>query len=183
MINISAMKKISWSIQKHSLMIDKMKEALSTLLISSLFLEMDTLSEFWTDFFHCVSFIKCYKLIWLIIRALLTLWSMCHEIYKNDINLDLYLSEDDICSECHHYCQSVQFTVWHLLEKMTMTLCSNDTTLFLNGFFNSAQWFIDEQGLDETFDVSNHNAPFQVQCDTCERRLNEKDKKWKYMNI
>ncbi|KKZ60267.1 hypothetical protein EMCG_04994 [[Emmonsia] crescens] len=183
MIDISAMEKISRSIQKHPPMVDKMEEALSTLLASSLFLEMDTLPEFRTGFFHCVGSIKCYGPTRPIIRALLALRPTRHEIYKDDINLGLYLSEDDICPECHRYCRPVRFTVRHLLEKMTMTLRSNDTTLFLNGFPNSAQWFIDEQGLDGAFGVSNHGAPFRVQCDTCERRLNGKDKKRKYMDI
>ncbi|EDN03778.1 predicted protein [Histoplasma mississippiense (nom. inval.)] len=180
-VDISAMENISQSIQKNPSEADKMEEALLTLLASSLFFELDSIPEFQNGFFLCVGTIRCYEPARLIIRALLALRPAHHEFYKDDINLGLYISEDDICVECQRYCGPVRFAVRHLEEKITMTLRSDGTALLLNGSPNAIQWYIDEQGLDGVFGASNHGAPFRVQCDTCERRLNGKEKKRKYM--
>ncbi|OJD23221.1 hypothetical protein ACJ73_05431 [Blastomyces percursus] len=180
-VDISAMENISRSIQKNPPAADKMEEALLTLLASSLFFELDSIPEFQNGFFRCVGTIRCYGPTRPIIRSLLALRPAHHEFYKDDINLGLYLSEDDICVEFQRYCQPVRFSVRHLQEKITMTLRSDGTALLLNGFPNATQWYIDEQGLDGVFGASNHGAPFRIQCDTCERRLNGKEKKRKYM--
>ncbi|KAL2367582.1 hypothetical protein RJZ57_008055 [Blastomyces gilchristii] len=180
-VDIGAMENISQSIQKNPPEAHKMEEALLTLLASSLFFKLDSIPEFQNGFFLCVGTIRCYGPARPIIRALLALRPAHHEFYKDDINLGLYLSEDDICVECQRYCRPIRFSVRHLQEKITMTLRSDGTALLINGSPNATQWYIDEQGLDGAFGASNHGAPFRVQCDTCERRLNGKEKKRKYM--
>ncbi|KKZ60143.1 hypothetical protein EMCG_05065 [[Emmonsia] crescens] len=166
--DIDALTKWVWKCVKGS---SEIKRVRILMLLSSFFFFLEDVLEFQSGLFHCVGSIWCCASARSVLRMLSSLHPTRIDIFKNDINLGLQLSEDDICNRCGRYCRSVRFFVRHLDDKVALSLRFDGASELLSQFPQSMQWFIDRQGLDCSFGLANHGIPLRVQCETCDARI------------
>lgn len=158
------------------------EEAALTLLTTCLYFRLDTLPEYRTGLYYCTGTIRCRIRSRALIKRLDTIPGN-KDIFKDNHNLGLQLSTDDICGVCQRYSLPVRFFVRDLEENFILSLRLGSTKRRLSAFPRKIQWFIDEQKLDCPFGTSNHSIPFRVDCPACDTRTRTRGQKRKYMDI
>ncbi|OJD25537.1 hypothetical protein ACJ73_03090 [Blastomyces percursus] len=174
MDNAGAMDTLAQWVRKQSLEIE---QASVSLLLSSFFFVLDGKPEFQSGLFHCIGSIRCRAPARAVIRLLSSLHPTRIDFYKDDMNLGLPLSEEDICESCGRYRRPAQFFVRHLKEEITLSVRYEGIQQLLSQFPKTMQSVVDEQGLDCSFGLANHGIPFRIQCSACEGQGRRKKKK------
>ncbi|THC93591.1 hypothetical protein EYZ11_006944 [Aspergillus tanneri] len=138
------------------------EEAALALLTACLYFQLNGPPDYQTGLYHCTG---------------------ARDFYKENLNLGLQLSSDDICQVCHRYSLPVRFFVRDLNENITLSLRLGATIRRLSAFPNSIQWYIDEQKLDCPFGSPNHGIPLRMDCPGCDSRVTSRGQKRKYIDI
>ncbi|KAL1885228.1 hypothetical protein Plec18167_001885 [Paecilomyces lecythidis] len=158
-------------------------EAALSLLTSCLFFRLERVPEYQNGLFHCIGTIRCRAPARSLIKRLVSMEPEQQGFYKDNLNLGLQLSADDICQVCHRYSLPVRFFVRSLEETMTLSLRLGVTARRLSAFPSSIQWFVDKQGLNCAFGSSNHGTPFELDCPACGSQSLSRGRKRKYVEI
>ncbi|PYI07374.1 FabD/lysophospholipase-like protein [Aspergillus sclerotiicarbonarius CBS 121057] len=159
------------------------QDAVTALLTACLFFRLDTMPEYRTGLFHCVGTIRCRAPAEPLIARLALIEGQRPDFFKDNINLGLSLSPDNICQVCRRYALPVRFFVRDLQERITLSLRFGSTTRRLSAFPNNIQWFIDGQNIYRPFGAANHNVPLQVNCPTCTAHTMARGRKRRYIEI
>jgi hypothetical protein len=141
--------------------------AMSDLLITSLFFQLDE-HRYKDRSWHCRGSIRCCLPARSLTRALIRHHRSAMRYYKGDENLGVSVSEEDVCKECYRYVCPVEFTVPALTDVFSLELRWDDgKTRRLSGFPQSVAWFIQEQPIVFPFGNSTHGSPGKLQCSAC----------------
>ncbi|KKZ67221.1 hypothetical protein EMCG_07087 [[Emmonsia] crescens] len=145
-------------------------EAASALLISTFYLELDTLPESDNGPLHCRGTIRCRPPI----RSILPPLSLLHGSQKMCFVTDSeflghFLGEKDICSCCDRYAKKISFEVRHLDEEIMIYMeLDRQERRKISGFPDTVNSFIKEQGLLSPFGNSHHDSPGTQRCTACD---------------
>lgn len=162
----------------------EIRQASKLLLLSNFFFQLDAKPEFQRGFFHCVGSIRCREQARIVLRVLSSFCPDRIDIYKDKVNLGLCLAEENICGSCGRYHQPIRFFVRHLEDNIALAFQCEGVPYNLSQFPTTMQWFIDEQGLDNSFGSTNHGVPFRMRCKMCEEGKGIREgKKRKYIDI
>ncbi|KAE8148505.1 FabD/lysophospholipase-like protein [Aspergillus avenaceus] len=161
-----------------------MRDAAMALLTTCFFFELEAIPEYRTGIFLCTGNIRCRASARPLLNRLIEMEPNIRGFYKDNIDLGLGLSIDDICPACHRYSLPIRFIVRDLDERFTLSLRLGSTTRRLSAFPNTIRWFIDQQGLDCPFGSSNHSVQVSwIECPECRSQSIGKGKKRKYVEI
>lgn len=152
--------------RKQPLQFLQVPRAISILLKSSFFFELDSPPQFQCGLFLCTGTVRCRTPPKQTIEALLSLYPGQISFYKNNIDLGVYLLERDICGSYRWYNRPLQFYIRDLREVITISLHYEGRQNALSQFPQSMKWFSERQGLDNKFGVANNRSLFR--CGVCE---------------
>jgi hypothetical protein len=153
----------------------KRAAAVSALLISSFYLELDSLPENVNGVLHCYGAIRCRLDPYTIIRAL-------HRIYPegldfvNTLDSTRYpLTKNDVCWSCKSFRKQVTFTVPSLRTDFEFSLRSTSTHMLrqISSMPQSISWFIKMQELSRPFGSANHGDIYRAACKYCSEPPND----------
>lgn len=161
------------------------KEAITALLASSFFFQLDAKPEYYSGLLQCIGSIRCRAPAQYVINWINGFDSSRKDFYKDDINLGLHLSVDDICEHCNRYSRPIRFMVRDLKEKIGLSIYFGGESHRLSAFPNNIQWFIEQQGIGGVFGLPNHKVFPKAGCSVCEGagRGAGRPKKRKYVDI
>lgn len=143
-------------------------EAVTSLLATSFFFQLDAKPEYYSGLLQCIGTIRCRAPAQYAINWIDGFDSSRKDFYKDKINLGLHLTSDDICYHCNRYCRRVRFTVRDLNEIIGLSIQFGGKQRRLSGFPNNMQWFIEQQGIDGKFGSANHRVYPRPGCPACE---------------
>ena len=142
-----------------------------TLLSSQFFLKLKgLLRKLTSGLYSCRGFICCKLGGFVIVAALKRVhpeelsWILDNQTVAS---MDM---ETDVCSLCHRYRKEVEFFVQDLETPLAISLRgTDDRTRRISAFPQSMKWFIEQQGLDNSFGNMNHGIPGRLTCRACEQ--------------
>lgn len=158
-------------------------EAIASLLATSFFFQLDSRPQYYSGFLQCIGTIRCRAPAQYAINWIDGFDSSRKDFYKDNMNLGLHLTPDDICYSCNRYCRRVRFIVRDLNENIGISIQFGGKQRHLSGFPNNMQWFIEQQGIDGNFGSPNHRVYPRPGCLACEGPEAGKSKKRKYIDI
>lgn len=127
------------------------------LLVTSFFLELDTIPKFEEGRYFCQGYIRCRNNPRSVIRSLNKLYGTHLEFTTSTVSLGL-LSVNDVCGTCQLYQRRVRFYVRHLEETINMYLKANNLERRkLSGFPHDMAWFVSQQRLSMPFGNADHD--------------------------
>ncbi|KAJ6129140.1 Patatin-like serine hydrolase [Penicillium capsulatum] len=159
------------------------KEAVASLLATSFFFQLESKPAYFAGLWQCVGSIRCRAPAQHVIHCLEKLDAKPKEFYKDEINLGLHLTPDDICYHCHRYFRPLRFIVRDVKETITLSLRFGSKSHRLSAFPSTMQWFTEQQGLEWSFGTSNHQQLPKPTCHVCEGWESGRSKKRKYADI
>ncbi len=137
------------------------------LLVTSFFLELDTIPKFEEGRYFCQGYIRCRNNPRSVIRSLNKLYGTHLEFTTSTVSLGL-LSVNDVCGTCQLYQRRVRFYVRHLEETINMYLKANNLERRkLSGFPHDMAWFVSQQRLSMPFGNADHDIPGKFNCGAC----------------
>ncbi|KAK6810683.1 hypothetical protein RU639_013502 [Aspergillus parasiticus] len=183
MDNTGCMEHLSRQARKETNECYDIRASALALLTTCFFFKLEVMPEYREGLFLCMGTIRCRADARPLLKRLLEMEPNSRGFYKDNLELGLRLSADDICATCHRYSLPVRFLVRDLHERFTLSLRLEGTARRLSAFPNTVQWFIDQQRLDCPFGSANHNVPFQMECPDCSAHAMGKGRKRKYIEI
>jgi len=150
--------------QQHILL--AIKQALRS---ASFFFELSEMPSFQGRWYECRGSIRCRSL-----NAQALVCDLAQKFpsaqFLTDQNTNLgNLNEGDLCIDCGIYNKAVKFPVYHLGQKVTISLRLNQLyRRKISGFPNSITWFVERQRLNADFGEPGHSNPkevFRRKCD------------------
>jgi hypothetical protein len=151
---------------------NQVRRALSALLVSSLFFEVQFISRRANESYHCLGTLRC-RIAGLVFISILTrLHPYKMTYFYGSTDLGLSPSEQAVCEICSRYCLAVQFTVKNLDEPITLSLrLGDDLQPRLGGFPHPLRWFLQQQGLDT---LGGNDLPARAPCKSCDRNADRR---------
>lgn len=159
------------------------RDAVISLLATCFFFHLETRPEYFSGLLKCVGSIRCRAPARSVIDCLERLDPSAKEFYKDEINLSLQLTANDICQYCDRYFRPVRFIVRDVNETITLSLRFGGRTHRLSAFPNKIKWFTEQQGLDWSFGSRDHRSSSREGCPACEGQQAGKPRKRKYTDI
>jgi len=123
----------------------KYQETIVLLFAISFYFQLETKSEYYSDLFQCIGSIRCRASAEKVIEWIDIFDNSRKDFYKNTINLDLYLTSDDICCYCYKYYRPIRFIVHNLKENIGLFIYFGGKSHRLSIFSNNIYWFIEQQ--------------------------------------
>ncbi|KAL4899393.1 hypothetical protein BDW74DRAFT_189395 [Aspergillus multicolor] len=126
------------------------RSAARALLVSCLYFQLEAEPDYQAGQYLCIGTVQTRAPAQPLIRRLIT-ESDELGFYKDDLNLGLHLSADNICNACSQYLLPVRFFVRDLSDRVNLNLRVGHYACPLSNFPNSMQWFVEEQKLNCPF--------------------------------
>jgi hypothetical protein len=155
------------------------RSATRALLISCLYFQLECEPEYQAGQYCCVGTIHSRIPARPLIRQLFLMDVGRPTFYKDNLNLGIVLSFDNICVVCENFSLAVRFFVQRLEELITLSLRIGPFSRPLSNFPNSMKWFLEEQRLDCPFGPRTPS----IGCAKCRRLGYNYGKKRRYMEI
>jgi ribosomal protein L44E len=139
------------------------------LLVSILFFELNFISIFNNEKYHCQDIIRCRLENIVICEALTRIHSMILTFMTNSEILSYFDLDQDLCRNCHQFKKHVKFVIRHSNEFITLFMHSVlREKRKISVFSQNMQWFIAQQRLNSSFEWSS--IDYRLDCDECKKR-------------
>jgi hypothetical protein len=161
----------------------KHKEVVASLLASMFYFQLEAKPEYYSGFLQCIGSVRCRGPARYVLNWINGFYSSRKDFYKDTINLGLHFTSEDICDHCHRYCRPLRFMVRDLKQTIGLFIQFGGKSRRLSAFPNNMQWFLEQQGIDESFGSPNHRSFSRKVCPVCEGEGTGRSKKRKYIDI
>jgi len=123
----------------------KYQKTIVLLFAISFYFQLEIKSEYYLDLFQYIDSIHCRVSAEKIIEWIDIFDNSRKDFYKNTINLDFYLTSNNICRYCYKYYRPICFIVYNLKENIGFFIYFGGKFYRLNIFSNNIYWFIEQQ--------------------------------------
>lgn len=152
---------------------DQVRPALTSLLLTSLFVELSSHPHQEDGRYHCTAVIRCRVKGDVFVDIVRRLYPQASTYLLGTDTLGASPYEDAVCGNCSRYCIPVRFTVKDLDREICLSIKLDTKRVQLLGEFpRSLQWFIDQQGLNPIRRAEC--LPARTECKSCDLRIHRK---------
>ncbi|KAL4862021.1 hypothetical protein BDV12DRAFT_179441 [Aspergillus spectabilis] len=149
--------------------------ALTSLILSSFFLELSTPPRLDFQHLYCVGAIRCRLGGKAVVNILKRLYPLASSYYFNNKTLSVSPYEKAICEDCGRYCVPLRFHVTTIDSPITLTIQLESGLIRQIGCFTRPlRWFVEQQGFSVSGNIRFDPFPARVECESCDRKIYRK---------
>lgn len=145
-------------------------EVAKVLLASTFYFELDVIPPWTREGYYIQGSIRCRLDSDQVTTSMSQLGMDIVELCTaTDVLSKPFNIKNDICYLCHRFRRTVQFHVRHLSEAVTIYFKTGPEMRKISGFPQQMDWFIEHQGLRQSFGSPHHGIPGKWECNACSR--------------